>query len=101
MLYFRLHAPSDDAHRSLTLVYHPLPDAVLRHLHLQELCPHALDLLLRRGPDVEGPDDGAHVLGHLDGREARHAHLEHKYLGGGTCEQRGDERGRGSSTART
>ena len=60
-----------------------LPGAVLRHLHLQELRPHALDLLLRHGPDVEGPDDGAHVLGRLDDREARNTHLKHKDLGGG------------------
>ena len=57
----------------------PLPGAVLRLLHLQELRPHALDLLLRHGPGVKGPDNGAHVLGRLDGREA----LEHEDLGGG------------------
>eukprot|EP00951_Prasinocladus_malaysianus_P001021 scaffold7227_cov34-Prasinocladus_malaysianus.AAC.2 len=43
---------------------------------------HRLHLLPCGRPDIEGPDDGSHVLCRLDGRESSHAGAADEHLGG-------------------
>ena len=50
---------------------------------LQKLAAHRLDLLLDHWSNVVSQNDGAHVFGGLDGREARDAGAEHQDAGGG------------------
>ena len=55
--------------------------AVLLDVDLEESGAHGLHLLFTNGSNVEGADDGAHVLGGLDGGEAGDASAEDQNLG--------------------
>ncbi len=50
-------------------------------LTCEELSSHALHLLLDGGPDVEGPHNGAHVLGLANGGQTRHSATNDQHLG--------------------
>ena len=87
-LHVRLHAPSDDAHRPLTLVYPPCtaPSSATSTSRNSAPMLSTCSFVTARTSKARTTApmyDGAHVLGRLDGREARHAQAEHEDLGGG------------------
>ena len=55
---------------------------VLLEIDLKELTAHGLDLLLRHRAYVKCADDGAHVLGGLDGGQAGDSSSQDQNLGG-------------------